>query len=114
MPKQKLVNGEFVELTSEEEAELTQPRDPTPDPIPSRITAVNMRKALRAIGLAGDVAEWLDAQTADVRDEWEYSTYFERTHPTFQAGVQALGLDDATLDALFSQYGEFPEPRRMR
>jgi hypothetical protein len=106
----KIVNGNYVKMTEEEIAEHLASLPQKTVEIPSQISAVNMRKALRAAELDGKVSEWLETQSADVRDEWEYSTYFERTHPTFQAGVQALGLDEATLDALFEQYGEFSKP----
>lgn len=51
-----------------------------------------LRDAVEAAVAAGD---------RDIKDWWEFSTYFERTSPHVTGMATALGVDEAALDGLW-------------
>jgi len=90
----------LVELP-EPEAPLT----PAPPAVPSSITPLQARKALRAAGLKTQVDALLAAAPEEVREEWEYATAVERNHPTLLSLAAALPLTEQQLDELFIAAG---------
>ena len=78
-------------------------------PVPVSVTARQIRLWLitHNVSLASvDVAinEITDEMQRDlVRAEWEYAPYVERTHPMLEVLGQALGLDEASIDAAFRE-----------
>ena len=65
------------------------------------ITPWQMRKALNQLGLREQVETAVAAGNQDVKDAWEFATYFVRTDPLVVAMQSVLGKTDAEVDALF-------------
>lgn len=80
--------------------ELLRPA-PLQQPTPS-ISPRQIRQALTAAGLRSAVESAVAAGDQDLKDWWEYATTFERDHPKVLAMAQALGVNDAQLDALWA------------
>lgn len=79
-----------------------------PTPVPASVTRRQAKQALLLAGLLGNVQPAIDAipdatQRAMIQIEWDDSQVFERDRPALIALGTALGLDDAALDALFTQ-----------
>lgn len=102
-----LATGEITqrELTPEEIAALP-PSEPPPLP-----QSVTMRQA-RLVLLAADLLDDVDAAIAAIPDathrkaaqiEWEFAATVDRQSPFTQQLAAGLGLDDAALDALFTE-----------
>lgn len=75
-----------------------------PTPAPATVTMRQARLALHAAGMLDDVEDAVNA-TGDpaARIEWDYAATVERASPFTQQLAAALQLDDAALDALFTQ-----------
>jgi hypothetical protein len=78
----------------------------SPDPVEMfRATAaigpLQMRRALRELGLKDAVDAFVAAQSADVREEWVVSTSFKRLDPMVMAAASHIGLTDDDIDDLF-------------
>ena len=73
---------------------------------PPKVQTVTMRQARLAL-LAGGYLQAVQQAIENAGDaakiEWEYAATVERESPIVAAMAQALGLDDAALDALFTQ-----------
>ena len=65
----------------------------TPRQIRMAITRINMREIIESAVAAGD---------QDLKDWWEFSTGFERTHPEVIKMQQALSIPDESIDALWN------------
>lgn len=78
-------------------------------PVPTNVSARQIRLWLvrRGIPLAAVEAaidSITDQATRDVvRVEWEWAPYIERSHPWLVPLAQALGLDEAGVDAAFRE-----------
>lgn len=76
------------------------PPEPAPPP-PAIVTPRQLRLALTKFGMRQAVEDYVNTQDITVKDSWEYSSQFERTHPLILAAAAALGKAEADLDALF-------------
>jgi len=78
------------------------PADPSPPP---SVTAWQIRRYLLAQGITPSaVSQVIDAipdvaLREQVRIDWEYAPYVDRTHPMLEPMAAALGIDD--IDAAF-------------
>lgn len=70
-------------------------------PVPSSVTPLQARKALRQAGMMAALNTWLATQPDTVTEVWEYALSIERGNPTLAAGAEALGLTDGQVDDLF-------------
>lgn len=105
MARTKLVNGQLVDMTPEEEAAFVAA---LPGPVVPR--EVSMAQGVIALLRAGITEAMVEAAIAGLpagatRDEasawWRRSNAIRRDHPFVAALAPALGLDAAQLDALF-------------
>lgn len=71
--------------------------------IPTSITPLQARKALRAAGYKSAVDAYVATLSEEDQEEWEYATAVERTHPVIVNGGAALGLTSDQIDQLFIQ-----------
>lgn len=79
----------------------TRPDDtPLALTLPS-ISPRQIRMALTRAGLRSAVEAAVTAGDQDLKDWWEFSTYFDRTHAQVTAMATALGVTDDQLDALW-------------
>jgi len=87
------------------EAEILPYVEP-PTPIPQVVTMRQARLALLSQGLLSSVESAIDTledpPKSEVRIEWEYSQTVERDRPFVTLLGNALGLDKAGLDDLFT------------
>lgn len=64
---------------------------------PRRVTPLQMRRALRALGHLAAVNAYVAQQSADVQEAWEFSDFIPFNDPLVVAAAAALGVDRATL-----------------
>jgi hypothetical protein len=72
-----------------------------PAPAPVQVTPLQVRRALNASGLRGQVEAALAAAPQDARDAWDYATEVKRDDATLNAMAAALGLSTTQVDDLF-------------
>lgn len=73
-----------------------------PEPLPiTEISPRQIRMALTQFGLRSQVEAAISASDQDLKDWYEFSTYFARNHPQVLAMASALGINDTELDALW-------------
>lgn len=104
----KIVDGERVECSAEEEQEILARWNEAPDPLDREreamvLTRYQARAALLNAGLLDDVeALMADASTPrEVRLMWQFKERIRRNHPTTIDMASALGWTDEQLDDLF-------------
>jgi len=70
--------------------------------IPQSLTPRQIRKVLTDSGLRQAVENMVATSSDyDLKDWWEYSLYYERTHPKLVEAAYALGLTDEQIDQMF-------------
>lgn len=94
-----VLDGESVEAVA---AEFFPP---VALPVPDSVTPLQMRKALRQLGLKAAVDAYIATLPEEVGDEWEYALAIERTNPLLQAAIPALGMTSEQADDLFRLAG---------
>lgn len=108
---QHIESGAFVNPSSNEDylawlaaGNTPEPYTPPPPPKPQVVSAFQAVAALDAAGLLASVEAMManPATPKRTRLAWERAQEFRRNSPTVRAMGQALGLDDASLDALFA------------
>lgn len=73
-----------------------------PPPPVTRISPRQIRMAMTQLGLRSVVEAAVAAGDQDLKDWYEFSTFFERNHPQVLATAAALNVDDTQLDALWA------------
>lgn len=74
-------------------------------PIPSAVTQISprqIRMAMTQLGLRNDVEAVVAAGDQDMKDWYQFSTFFDRNHPQVLAMAAALNVDDQELDTLWA------------
>jgi hypothetical protein len=89
-----------VSITDAEAAAIQEANKPIPAPV-TKISPRQIRMALTQMNLRSAVESAIAAGDQDLRDWYEFSTYFDRNHPQVIAMAQALNVTDAQLDALW-------------
>lgn len=96
--------AEHEALIAEIEATYVEP-EPAPPYVPPSVTMRQARLALLGAGLLDAVEAAIVAlpspQKEAARIEWEYATEVQRSSGLVPMMGEALGLDDAAMDALF-------------
>lgn len=72
-----------------------------PPPVPASVTPLQMRKALRHLGLKATVDAYVATLDGEAAEEWEYALAIERGNATLQAAAVGLGMTDEQADDLF-------------
>ncbi len=70
-------------------------------PVPASVTPLQIRKALRHVGLKEAVDAMLANVPEEVAEEWEYATAIDRHNSTLLAAARGLGMSDEQVDDLF-------------
>jgi hypothetical protein len=70
-------------------------------PVPASVTPLQMRKALREMGLAATVKSFVASQSEDVQEAWEYANSIDRDNTLIATAAAALGMTDEQADDLF-------------
>ena len=89
-----------VQITEEEAAAIQEATKPVPAPV-TQISPRQIRMALTQLNLRSQVEAAVVAGDQDMKDWYEFSTYFDRNHPQVLAMATALSVTDAQLDALW-------------
>jgi hypothetical protein len=101
----KIVNGQEVDMSPEEEAAILAQWAANPVYVPQVVSMRQARLALLAAGKLGQVQAAIDALPSPQKEvaalEWEYSQEVRRDWPFVAQLAPALGLSDADLDNLF-------------
>lgn len=90
-----------VQITAEEADAIREANKPVPPPV-TQISPRQIRMALTQSNLRSQVEMAVTAGDQDMKDWYEYSTYFDRNHPQVLAMATALNVNDAQLDALWA------------
>jgi len=90
---------DLISITYEEMIELTAP---PPASIPSVVSMRQARLALLQFGILEQVNTTIASGTDADKITWEYATEVRRNDALVQNMATALGLNEATLDSLFS------------
>lgn len=70
-------------------------------PVPESVTPLQMRKALRHLGLKAAVDAHIGTLDEETVEEWEYALAIERTNPQIGKAVTAMGWTTEQTDDLF-------------
>jgi hypothetical protein len=89
-----------VEITDEEAAALAEANKPVPPPV-TQISPRQIRMALTQMSLRTTVETAIASGDQDMKDWYEFSTYFDRNHPQVLAMATELNVTEADLDALW-------------
>lgn len=89
-----------VQITDEEALAIQEANKPVPAPV-TQISPRQIRMALTQLNLRSQVEAAVVAGDQDMKDWYEFSTYFDRNHPQVLAMATALSVTDAQLDALW-------------
>lgn len=91
-------SSQLVEMTPEE---LTRHCHIDINATISPVTPRQIRQALTALGLRGQVESLVAAGSQDLKDWWEFSEKFEIDHPAVIQMAQAIGVGQSKLVELF-------------
>lgn len=99
---------QLADVTAERDAlraQVTslQQSSPPPSEGVASVSPLQARKALLAAGLLAAAETAIAASGAEAQLAWEYASVIERSSPLIAGVVQALGLTDDEIDALFTQ-----------
>lgn len=72
-----------------------------PQSVPSIITPLQARKALRSLGLYEQVNSYIQSLSEEEQEEWEYAIQIERNNHIIVNGANYLGLSEEQVDSLF-------------
>lgn len=72
-----------------------------PDPVPASVTPLQVRKAIRQLGLTTQVANYVLTLTEERKEAWEYADAIPRSHGLVVEAAAAMGWTEAQTDALF-------------
>lgn len=90
-----------VQITDVEAAAIQQANQPAPEPV-TQISPRQIRMALTQMGLRTQVETTVAAGDQDLKDWYEFSTFFDRNHPQVVAMAATLNVDDHELDMLWA------------
>ena len=77
------------------------PPAPPPIPVPDKVSPLQMRRALRHLGLKATVDGFLATQSDEVNESWEYATEIQRSNELIAMAAMGLGMTDEQTDDLF-------------
>ena len=72
-----------------------------PAPVPESVTPLQMRKALRQLGLKATVDAYIATLDEETVEEWEYALAIERGNATLRTAITGLGWTNEQADDLF-------------
>jgi hypothetical protein len=76
-----------------------------PPPVPVEVTPLQIRRALRQMGVLDQVNAYVSTQGEDVQDAWQFAIAIPRNDPMVVAAAAALNID---ADALFKLANTLP------
>jgi len=106
----EVLTGSTVEVFNTEVVETQTGRDRTPEEIAAAlddwrrattVTPLQIRRALRQVGLMDEVAAFVEASPPEVREAWEYAVQIDRNNELIAAAAASIGTTDEDVDELF-------------
>ena len=89
-------------VTNVETGEVTEvPYTPGPLPVPTEVTPLQMRKALRQLGIKDAAEAYATSLSEEEREAWEYATMIEKDNAFIKSAQTALGMTQEEADDLF-------------
>ena len=88
-------------------AEFLAKHPDEPEPVPANVTPLQMRKALRHLGLKAAVDAYIATLDEETIEEWEYALAIERGNPTLQTAISGMGWTEEQADDLFQLAATF-------
>lgn len=79
----------------------TQTTETFPDPVPASVEPLQMRNAIRQLGLKTQVDLYVASVTEERREAWEYALEIPRGHGMVVEAAAAMGWTTAQVDDLF-------------
>lgn len=89
-----------IQITDAEAEVIQEANKPVPAPV-TQISPRQIRMALTHAGLRSQVEAAVAAGDQDLKDWYEFSTYFDRNHSQVVAMATVLNVTDAQLDSLW-------------
>jgi len=83
------------------EGNTPDPADPEIIPSP-QVSPRQIRMAMTQLGMRAGVEAAVASGDQDLKDWYEFSTYFDRNHPQVLAMATVLGISSQDLDALWA------------
>lgn len=71
------------------------------EPVPDSVTPLQMRKALRQLGMKPTIDAFLSTLDEEALEEWEYATAIDRYNPTLMTAAGLLPMTEGQVDDLF-------------
>ena len=98
----KIVDGKVVEMSDEEAVRFVADLPPPIlDRVPNSVSPLQIRKALRQIGIKSAVDAYVAMLDEEEQEAWEYCIEVYRNNPILIAGAAALNKTEADIDDLF-------------
>jgi len=106
----EVLTGSTVEVTATEVIETQTGRDMTPEEklevinqwrSSISVTPLQIRRALRTVGLLDDITSFVEAAPVEVREAWEYAIQIDRTNEMIVNAALTLGMSEEEVDDLF-------------
>ena len=98
----KVVDGEPVELSNEEGADIVAQQELDRDiapPVPMSVSKLGLIRALRELGKWTSVKAAIAAHD-EMQEDWDAAQFVSRVDPMAQAMIAQLGLDEKQVNAL--------------
>ena len=99
-----LLPADAIQITNAEAEAIQEANKPVSAPV-AQISPRQIRMALTHAGLRSQVEAAVAAGDQDLKDWYEFSTYFDRNHPQVIAMAQSLNVTDQELDTLWALGG---------
>ena len=74
---------------------------PQPEPVPASASPLQIRKALRQMGLKASIDAYIATQDDETQESWEYAVQIDRDNPLIAAAADELEKTEAEIDDLF-------------
>jgi hypothetical protein len=76
--------------------------EPEPAPVIMSVGPLQLRRALREVGMYAAVVAYVEAADEEIQEAWEYATEYRRDDPLFPVVQTAMELTDEDVDNLFA------------
>lgn len=106
----EVLTGSTVEIFEDEVVETQTGRNKTPEEIAAEqeqwrkstsVTPLQIRRALRQVGLLDEVQNFIENSSAEVREAWEYAIQIDRNNELIIGAANAIGVSEQEVDNLF-------------
>ena len=100
VPQGQIATGSALEWDGETVTRVWTLEDYTP-PVPASASPLQIRKALRQMGLKAAIDTFIAGQSEEVQEAWEYAVQIDRDNALIAAAAAELNKTPADIDDLF-------------